>query len=516
MKNFLIAFQEMIEEKVQYDNISDEVVQRMTAEYLSLSDHERQRSLEILSDVLLEYPLIVYYISVLLNSSKDINVLHFLEKILQAKKYSLWKRLNDMSNLQSELFMYPELYKEETEYQNLQMMYQSILDELKSACGKTFSYIPYDKRNRTIVIVLKTLLSPEHAPTKIFRHIHNCFKNMGYEVACFICYLKGAEGNWRINYNYNSFLDKTANFNCMLKGTTITGYHLLLQSENFIDSLAHTVEMIRKLKPEFVMEIGDQTVLAGMCDTFTTVVSMSCTKNLPVTTAPIIAALDRYCEEEQRRQKEILRNGQCVIETPCNFLDLNEKKHEVTYTKKTFGLSEDDFVIILAGNRLDFEIDDAFIDMIHQILELDDHFVIACIGNCGQLEKRLKNERVVFWGEQSHFREAIAVGDVFLNPPRQGGGSGGLFAIMESVPVVTLGNCDVEISAGDDFVCEDIRDMPQLIERYYKDPDFRNIQKENCKKRGELLMGVDSEQNLRILCDAVEQYALRIEKPGGG
>lgn len=515
MKKFLITFQEMIEEKAKSNKISTEIKERTAAAYLRLSDCEQEKCLEILLDVLQEYHLIVYFMSILLDSSKDRKVLHFLQQILQTKKYPLWARLNDMSNLQADLFIHPELYEEENEYKNLQMMYQSILDELKCACNKTLPYIPFDKRNKLIVVVIKTLLSPEHAPTKIFRHIHNCFKNMGYDVECFICYLKGNEGNWHIISNYNCFLEKTTGFDCMISDTKVTGYHLFLRSENFIEGLRHTVEMIWNKKPEFVMEIGEQTILAGLCDQFTTTVSMGCTKKMPVTTAPIIAALDRYSEEEKRRQKEILRNEQCVIETECNFLELNKEKHQISYTKKTFGLSENDFVIMIAGNRLDYEIDDTFIGIMNQIIDQNEHYVIACIGKCIKLEKRLKNDRIVFLGEQSHFREAIAVGDVFLNPPRQGGGSGGLFAILESVPVVTLGDCDVEISAGADFVCRDIRDMPLLIDRYYKDMEFRNRQKENCRKRAELLVSVDSEQNLRTLCDTVEQYALQTEQSGG-
>lgn len=255
------------------------------------------------------------------------------------------------------------------------------------------------------------------------------------------------------------------------------------------------------------MEIGDHTVLADLCTESTTVVSMGCTKKLPITCAPVIASMITYTKEEKQMHKQILNSNQCVVELKCDIEQINAQKQREVYTKETFGLSDEDFVIIIAGNRLDDEIKDSFIHIIYHILEQNEHFVIAVIGDCVSLKSRMKHDRIYYWGSQIHFRETIGVGDVFLNPPRQGGGTGAIFAIFETVPVITLNDCDVQINVGSDFVCSDPDEVPACIYRYYSDTEFMERQKENCRKRAKILRDPDGGKSFQILCDKVKKAA---------
>lgn len=173
MKLFLTVFQEMINEKVSDNKISEETLRRMAAEYKRLSSSEQAKSIQILQDVLQDYDLIVYYMSLLLKMTQDSKILFCLEKVLISDQYPLWDRMNDMSHMYAHLFLYPNLCEEKEEYRCIRNVYEHIVDEIQIKMKSVFSYIPYAVRKKCVIIVLRVLLSNRHAPTKLARYIYD-------------------------------------------------------------------------------------------------------------------------------------------------------------------------------------------------------------------------------------------------------------------------------------------------------------------------------------------------------
>lgn len=102
---------------------------------------------------------------------------------------------------------------------------------------------------------------------------------------------------------------------------------------------------------------------------------------------------------------------------------LNSK---IVYSKEDLGIREDAFLIIISGNRLDVEITEEFLEVLYKIIKIGDNISIMFIGKAESIKVKIKNElknKFYFLGHVDHFLQAIAVGDLFLNPPRQGGGT---------------------------------------------------------------------------------------------
>lgn len=55
--------------------------------------------------------------------------------------------------------------------------------------------------------------------------------------------------------------------------------------------------------------------------------------------------------------------------------------------KEKYGIAEDQFVILLVGNRLVQEVTEDFLKTIYAMLEENPKTVLAVIGNCEALEK---------------------------------------------------------------------------------------------------------------------------------
>lgn len=512
MKKFLTVFQEMIDEKVSVNKISEETIGHMATEYKRLSDSEQEKSIRILHDVLYDYDLIVYYMSLLLKCTKDCRILFLLEKMLISDQYPLWDRMNDMSNMYAHLFLYPNLCEETEEYRCVRNIYEHIVNEIQINMKYTFPRIPYAERKKSIILVLRVLLTEMHAPSKMARYVYDYYTGIGYEVKCFVCYFKADGGFWLVRCVNNNFLDITTSFTYSIGQTEISGFNLTLHAADYISELEQTVGLIWSNKPEFVFEIGGHTILADLCVGFTTVVSATCTKKLPATKAPLIVSFVAYSQKEQQMHRQMIGSEQRVIEVTCDINEINSQKEKGIATREKFGISDQDFVILIAGNRMDTEIGDEFIQIVYQIVQMNERFVIAMIGDCPKLEQKMRHDRIFYLGTQSNFRSAVAIGDIFLNPPRQGGGTGALFAVLEEVPVITLDNCDVQINAGSDFICANMEEMPQLAYRYFSDQRFMEQQKANCRKRAQELLHADRDQGLHIVCEAVKEYALHKEQ----
>lgn len=513
-KNFLNIVNLMLKELNLNYKFSTKMLQDLETAYEKLTGQEQKQCLELIYEVVSEeYDAAMYLFASMLKKLQDRKILVYIERMLLCKEYSLWKRLNDRCQLRIFLFTNHICNQEYEEYGILSRLNENFLNEIQEKMNCTYPYIPFHQRRKKIVIIMSDVISIYHAPTKRLRFIYQCYQNMGYEVTCFVCHIWGTEGWWDWNesiYNYN-FTDETGFFSLMLDGVKIEGFNLILNEKDYPNMLAETLGMIWRKKPEFVLEIGSETILAGLCRQFTTLVTMGCTKSLPVTNAPIIALPAEYSEKEQALWKKMLRPDQKMLEVRHMIHEWNTCQKEYVYTKETFGIPQEAFVIVIAGNRLDMEIKRSFLDILYETLDLDETFVVAVIGDCTDLQCRVteegKAERFFFLGMQERFKEAIAIGDVFLNPPRQGGGTGGLMAVLEEVPVITLDHCDVEANAGKEFVCGSVEEMPGLVYRYFTDAVFMEKQKENCRKAASEKTDINSEESFKKLNDTVKKYA---------
>ena len=517
-KDFLNIINQMLNELDQNLKFGRGTLCDMKLMYQKLAEEKQDRCLAVIYEVMKEnYAVEIYLFGVILRETGDKKAVHYVIKLLESKEYPLWERLNDSRQFRRFLFT-DNLLKENEKYHSIRHMYEGFLSEIRQEMNCCYSPVPFKKRKKRIIISVSQIVTIYHAPTAYLAHICRCLEKIGYDVECFVCHFHGINGywNWEQGFRDQNLMCETGPFEAVLGDVKIKGYNLELHDSDYIDTLRKAVEMIWKEKPEYVLEIGSETILAGLCRGFTTTVTMGMTGALPVTNAQLVISLEERFKEKQKVWETLLDDGQMVVFMDFAVHKSGEQKRKRKYQKKDFGIPEDTFVLILAGNRLDMEIKEDFETVLFQILEQDEHFAVVVIGRCEELEKRFLEgewkERFYFLGNRTDFREVIGIGDVFINPPRQGGGTGGLFAIMEEVPVITLGDCDVELNSGKEFVCGSIEEMPKLVYKYYKDKEFMDRQKENCRKQAIAKTNVDNEKELWKIHDAVEKYAGRWEE----
>ena len=461
------------------------------------------------------YIFMLSYLLQLLNDGKIVEQIE--ETLLADNELSLTDRIYILYQLRIYVFSHELGVKELENSQKFRTVYSKQVESVSSALNQDIAYIPYANRNKKrIVMLIEPLLGGGHAPTRKAVNLYHYLTELGYEVYMYATNYKRLQTQkltewWEARCS-NALFDENTEFCLNYYGVDIKGFYVMYTEENYINMIRAIREEIREYNPAFVLTMGDSNVLADTCNQFTTVVTMGCTSSAPVTQAPIIARYFTLTEKMQKEYQRYLKKNQRVIE--FIYGEVLEAIEENNCTREGLKIKEEDFLIVIAGNRLDNEMTEDMLEILYTILEREPNCKVLFIGECSNLQKRLEKEpyadRLRFMGYVKNFKAAIAMGDLFLNPPRRGGGTGALYAVESQVPVLTLGNCDVA-NMGEQFVCERLEDMPIIVHQYITDALFMEQQKRYCRERTTRIDAMDNIGLTRAFCGEVEDTIREIE-----
>lgn len=520
MEVFLTKISKIIEQLYKNHEVEDVILQELKYSYKNLTEEEKKKSIDILAEILQDdYASYFYIMSALLTELKSGIIVPYIEKMLASDIPTLWERISNMYQLKGLLFR--QAYTEENyiDKNAERQVYEKILKDIYTEIGVTYDYIPYSERKKRVILICRQFLRQEHAPSKIIMKIYKYLEQLGYDVLVYVCFHPWEDGTgtekWYNGHRCFNFLEnKTTGFSIDTSEMTLEGYNLCLNQNNYLNVLRAAMGLIWEQKPEFILEIGDKTLLAGLCKEFVTLATMGCTKAVPITNAHILVRYMDYSKKEDEEYRLYVDKQQCIVDIKYEIDEI--RKNKSMYKKEDFGIESDTFVITIVGNRLDTEISEEFLNIIYHILKFNSKIVVVIIGECELLKTRVFNDgyekQILFLGFQQNLKEVIGIGDIFLNPPRKGAGTSALYAILENIPIITLKNCDVASTAGQEFVCDSIEEMVSLIQKYFLDQDFMQVQKQNCENRIESFKNIDSVENFRKLTKLVRELTLEKEK----
>lgn len=372
------------------------------------------------------------------------------------------------------------------------------------------SYLPYQERNKKrIVIETDTLLSGQHAPSRIVLEIcRTLIRDLGYEVFLLVnradMSLEWMNRFWLFPYLANYRKDIHGVFSMQYEDVMIRGCHLTWNADA-MGEMQQLMQALYEWKPLCVWHIGGASFRHDYYRRLTTVLSMPCTDGYSVSEAPVLVS---YMQSGSSAVQEAVAYAECQGQKITNIkITVEHKEQGKNFCKEDFGIPDDAFVICMVGNRLNDEISEEFEKMLEEAAGKSDRIYFVFIGKCkekflGNLEK----ERVKYLGFREDLVDVIKVTDLFVNPPRQGGGGGAVRAFSVGVPVITLPYCDVANAVGDEFCCEDLSKMKELVCQYETDKDFYESQQKKAKEKYAERLSVNNAENYRVMLQQVEEW----------
>lgn len=488
--DFLSTFNKIISSFVNNDNENITLYSSVLKDtYNVLNSNERSTCFQYISDFFNEQNdtyITIFFMSYLLKTLNSAEAIIHIQHTISQSGISPIDALNIIFQMSS--FSFSTDLKIDTAdfYKEQLSIYQNNISKLNSLT-ESYTFVPYDVRNKDrIAIMCRMLYSDRHAPTVIIINLFNWLKKLGYEVCLFIEYMGQIQDenviNWYRPSIENKIFSQAGDFNINYLGVDIKGHNIVFSNSNYEQMARRTFDLIYDYNPLFVINVGGCNPIADLCNNITTVCCMPCINKPALSTSSIYIRYFPYTEDDDRIYNDLLLNYQHVYDMP--FVEELSGSNGCIQVKSDYGIDEDKFAIIIAGNRLDKEIRQRFIQLLNDISSTEDNVVFVFIGDCPLLKNTLKYcdfyNKCVFTGAVSNFKGAVSIGDLFLNPPRQGGSTGAYYAIECGIPVLTLPSCDVA-SVGNAFTCHTIDEMSDIIHRYMHDSEYMNQQIQNCR-----------------------------------
>lgn len=348
--------------------------------------------------------------------------------------------------------------------------------------------IPVEKRDNNLVVMATTqLLTPSHAPTRILlemSRILEIYLNKKVfllseikeydEDACSKAGLKKA-----VTFHFEKELN--GKFEYCYKECCFSGYQIQLKREN-IQEMQNLIQELCDRRPYCVWCFGGVPAFAGAMKQFTTMIYTQFMEGYPGVPADLVVNYFEHASVNYPQEKEFLiAQGVKVQEIQIGLPSY--KKSKGIYHRRDFGIPEDAFCIGIAGNRLENDCTDEFLDMfglVHSHTSKKVCLVFIGGTNDGFVRKvveRIKETfSIRFLGYRSEFADAIALVDLVVATPGLGNGGTGVTALQEGIPVVSLEVGDIASCVGKDFQCSSLEEYPALIQKYIDDPEFYEAQ----------------------------------------
>ena len=399
--------------------------------------------------------------------------------------------------LKSLQFRYSELSGIDVDYE-LGVFFSKTVEEFRRGVGSDLSYIPIEKRNNNLVLVItEQFIAIQHGPTKTALDRCKILKTaMGKEVLLIntaeVLSQCGAIPFYGVtsgSYDPGKLYEKEQSW----KGVNIPYF----QCTNNMPSIATLRELlgdIRQLAPCRVVSIGGSGILVNLVNDMIPVVTVGLTPSALEYTCTRYQTLGRAVTAEEQALLERLGQPQDSVVEGIFTSSLKPQEEYVTRTQ--LNIPEDAFVLSVIGARLDDEVTEEFLAMLEDVLE--DGMYVVFVGNFSKYqEKMYKHSKLAAQAKCLGFcrdiLSRVELCDLNINPTRRGGGTSSVESLYKGIPVVSVDYGDVAINIGKDFCVSDYAEMKDQIRKYYYNRDYYEEMSRKAKERADLLLDSETE-----------------------
>ena len=450
------------------------------------------------------YSLTVY--SILMGISGDANYTNlYLNETLEnddiniENLYFVWQQFKRISIRKGAV-----LNKKSHELCN--SIYEKCYDGFVQIQNKDLKKISLEERNKNVVILLTPqFLDGTHAPTRSVMERVKVLKELGKTIIIINTteqYLK--EGYIPLyRAHERTVLDKYNEIKEINIDGEVTPFLQIPSDLPLTYRIQVLVHIINKIKPYYILSIGNGSILADLCGNIVPCASMA----LAFSTIPKTKNKMKILGRKLNGQEKGIYAEDDIIESRFTFELEAQKKR---FSREKMGLPEDRFILVVVGLRLEFDITIDFMEMLARTCKTGCYVIFA--GIMENYNKLMQDYPIVssnssFIGHCDDILALMEICDLYVNPDRLGGGFSVIEAFSKGVPGVYLKSGDVYTAGGEDFAVNDFDEMAKQILRYKDDKDYYNKMSGLAKERARLMTS-----SKEAIADIDRQICQRIEE----
>lgn len=383
----------------------------------------------------------------------------------------------------------------------LNKIFANIVENTKNDLNLNENHINKEYRNKNLIfIITNQILTLNHAPTKtVLDRAYVLSKEFNKDIliintADILSHSEPAPFFSSIKANKISYYAKSGkihykdfDFKLYQDNTEMPNNEIILK----------IIDMVKTQKPYFILNIGGNNITSDLCSLYIPTVSCATVFSaLPVSIGTFLLTGDT---------KSKISSENIISET----FTFDFKPQQNIYKRTDFAIPESKFIILIVGGRLADEVTPEFLSDIEPAITDNIHLVFA--GKFENYDKlclqfTFLKTNSTFIGFQNDMLAIAELCDIYINPPRSGGGSSAAECLYKGKPVITLNYGDCSVCSGNDFCVNNIEEMNKLIEKYCNDNPFYSEMSEKAKKRASILM--DTRTPLNNLISKIEKSKL--------
>lgn len=461
-----------------------------------LKVEENVAIIDVLKNILhegknIDWRLIIYINSFLFVYLQELNYLYnLLEQMESNSEISLVERNFLYWQITRILFVSPQFNTVHNQ-NHLRRSYAQMFNLLNQEVSDRDYWIPKEVRNKELVLVITgQFLSPLHAPTQIA--LDTCYtiiKEFNQKALL----INTADLSRRINLPFysaqlfNYIADYNHIDNLSYQGINIPFYQFSDESiyETEIDTVLQTVA---KLKPLYIISIGGSNITADLCASFVPVVTVPCTVDIPIAESTFLVLPRKITEEDKEVISSLNQLEERIIESELSY---KSKTSGNVLNRSDWNLKDEHFVIVIVGNRLKDEMTEEFLNSLNLLLINNQNIRVLLVGDFDNyseviIDYKGVKEQSIYMGYQQDLSAVYSISDIYLNPPRTGGGTSAAQALYMRVPVFTLPFGDVSHVVRTNYhIQKDLEQIEEYIikweEKGFKEKE-RNLAFERAKE----------------------------------
>lgn len=374
--------------------------------------------------------------------------------------------------------------------------YQKIFRQMIAESFSNLVEIKNEERDKDFVIVFTAqFLSIQHGPTKttldrVYTLIKKCHKKV---LLINTAELSAKQGRVPLfQYEIGNYIEAYSRYTKIgYKDITIP-FMQLPDDMLSMKQIQRIVRMVQRKKPYFIINIGGNSILADICSRLSPMLTISTIPSGLVTTEGQFQMIGHSLLEKEKVMLNALgKSEEHVIVGRFTSTVIEQKIH---VSREELKIPDNKFVIVMIGGRLTYEITEDFMRFFMRFVPFESFFVFA--GGMDQYDEFCEKipqfqENSAFLGIVEDIFSVLEHCDLYVNPPRTGGGTSSVEAMYAGVPVVTYDIGDVPTNTGEEFVVKNEEEMEQMVKRYIEDKEFYHQKSEAARKRAAYMLDTD-------------------------
>lgn len=336
--------------------------------------------------------------------------------------------------------------------------------------------------NNRVVIMVYQFLNYGHAPTKLAIQYADDFLALGKEVLIVNCseHIGGQTGP--------AFLGDIPNFLPELTGRNTIDinnnrYDFFQASDepsprNFIES----INVIEDFDPAIICTIGNKCITSEVFSRRAFCFMVPLLNDLPTTMNNYIFCSARipsksWDQMDKYGLRDLYMFNICKTKPMIN--------QNVHYSRSDFNLPEDKFIVMISGNRLQYELNSQNLSMLNAIVS-HEKIHLFFLGEISNIDDYFNDYPAIKsnYTHEGYNKEILALFDLcdlFVNLPRSGGGSTTYYAAQKNLPVLGISFGD-----GMSYVCnadeqKSLDDVVKMAHNLVDNPDKLADAQKQCR-----------------------------------